>query len=84
MRERVKASAQQASGGLGGLEMAMRKFSTKGAGETINQDDLLLAFSRANASGLNIDDVKDFYGSVQGNKNGDELSIEEVMQVLKA
>jgi len=67
--------------------MAMRKFSSKGAGETINQEDLLLAFSRVNASGLNFEDVKDFYGSVQGlsGKNEDgELSISEVMQCLKA
>ena len=44
----------------------MRKFSNRGHGETIGQDDLMLAFSRVNASGLNLDDLKDFYASVKG------------------
>lgn len=56
----------QANGGIAGMETAMRKFSIKGAGDTINQDDLLLAFNKVHASGLSLDDVKEFYNSVKG------------------
>lgn len=40
---------------------------------------MLIAFNRVDAGGLAIDDVKDFFSSVKG---GDELEIDEIMQVL--
>lgn len=36
LHDKVKDRVAQAHGGFGGLELALRKFSTKGAGETIN------------------------------------------------
>lgn len=40
---------------------------------------MLIAFNRVDAGGLAIDDVKDFFSSVKG---GDELEIDDIMQVL--
>lgn len=62
----------------------MRKFSTKGNGHSISQEDLLVAFSRCQAQGLQIDDVKEFYHSVRGGDAQEELNIDEVLQCLQS
>jgi len=59
------------------LERALRSFSSKQ--NTVNQDQLLIAFNRVEAGGLAIDDVKDFFASI---RNGDDLDIDDIMQVL--
>lgn len=60
-----------------GLERALKTFSSKH--NTVTQDQMLIAFNRVDAGGLAIDDVKDFFSSVRG---GDELEIDDIMQVL--
>lgn len=42
---------------------------------------MLIAFSRADASGLQLDDVREFFSSVN-RKGQEDLSIDDVMQVL--
>ncbi len=59
------------------MERALRSFSSKQ--NTVNQDQLLIAFNRVEAGGLAIDDVKDFFASI---RNGDDLDIDDIMQVL--
>ena len=60
--DKVRQQISQGSGGLGGFEQSMKKLGSKG-GESVNREELLLAFSRNNAT-LNLDEVRDFFSIV--------------------
>ena len=64
--QRVKQAMSQASGGIVGVEQALRKHGANG-GVTINFDQFLVALSRVEAS-LTLDEIKDFFSLVQGNQ----------------
>lgn len=64
--EKVKQEVGQASGGLIGLEQALRRVGAAG-GNTVTQDDLIIALSRIDAQ-LSLDDVKEFFSAVKGSK----------------
>jgi Ca2+-binding EF-hand superfamily protein len=64
---RVKQALSQAIGGIVGVEQAMRKFGQNG-GVSINFDQFLVALSRVDAS-LTLEEIKEFFGLVQGNQS---------------
>lgn len=86
---RVKQALSQASGGLVGVEQALRKHGANG-GVTINFDQFLVALSRVDAS-LTLDDIKEFFALVGGSRHskgrdatqfGDSVQIAEMLQIL--
>jgi len=77
VQAKIKQAIENTDEGAYGLERALRSFSSKQ--NTVNQDQLLIAFNRVEAGGLEINDVKDFFASI---RNGDDLEIDDIMQVL--
>ena len=79
---RVKQAVNQASGGMVGLEQALRKNSANG-GVAVQFDQFLVALSRTNVS-LTLDDIKDFFALLQGRKGRQDepVQVAEILQIL--